>query len=342
MTSLPQTVKAMAALSPGSPLTPYQFSLGDLCPDEVLLEVLACGICHSDLEMIDGNWGMSQYPLVPGHEVVGKITALGSSVHHLKPGQLVGVGWFSSSCQTCSSCSRGDQNLCNQVAGTIVGRPGGFATHIKVQATWAVPIPEKLDPLKAGPMFCGGITVFNPIVECGVLPTHKVGVVGVGGLGHLALQFLNKWGCEVVAFSSNPAKHEECIAMGAHRVVDSTNPDQINGLAGTLDLILVTATANLDWAAYINALAPRGKLHVVAALTDPIPAVAFPLIIGQKSISGSPLGSPATTASMLDFAARHNIQPLTQTFPLSRANQAIDHLKAGKARYRVVLTNDLS
>jgi uncharacterized zinc-type alcohol dehydrogenase-like protein len=214
-------------MAPGGKLVPHEFTLGPLGHDEVDVEVLACGICHSDLEMIQNNWQMSVYPFVPGHEVTGRVIAVGSHVTHLKPGQIVGAGWFSRSCQTCPTCSRGDQNLCPTVEGIIVGRAGGFANHVRVQSHWAVPLPDVLDPLNAGPLFCGGITVFNPIIQCGVSPTDRVGVVGIGGLGHLALQFLHKWGCEVVAFSSNLAKAAEARALGAHRVVDSTNPDDV-------------------------------------------------------------------------------------------------------------------
>jgi uncharacterized zinc-type alcohol dehydrogenase-like protein len=336
------TFRAMAAPSPGADLVPHEYTLGDPGHDEVDVEVLTCGICHSDIEMIENNWQMSSYPFVPGHEITGRILRTGSQVSHLKPGQLVGVGWFSRSCLTCPTCSSGDLNLCPNVQGTIVGRQGGFATHVRVQSNWAIPLPEGLDPTIAGPLFCGGITVFNPIVQCGVRPTDRVGVVGIGGLGHLALKFLNKWGCEVIAFSSNPAKHAECLRLGAHRVVDSTKSEKVAALAGSLNFILITAQANLDWSAYITALAPRGRIHIVAALTEPIPVSVFPFIIGQKSLSASPRGSPATTTTMLNFPARHGIAPVTETFPLSRVNEALNHLKAGKARYRVVLTNDLA
>jgi uncharacterized zinc-type alcohol dehydrogenase-like protein len=169
-----------------------------------------------------------------------------------------------------------------------------------------------------------------------------VGVVGIGGLGHLALQFLNRWGCEVTAFTSSDAKREEALKLGAHHTVNSRDSAQLQKLAGSLDFILVTANATLDWPAILNALASRGRLHVVGAVPEPIPVPAFTLLAGQKSVSGSPLGSPATTLKMLDFCARHGIAPTIETFPMSRVNDALDHLRAGKARYRIALENDLS
>src|SRR5262245_20380225 len=179
------------------------------------------------------------------------------------------------------------------------------------------------------------------MVQFDVRPTQRVGVVGIGGLGHLALQFANKWGCEVVAFSSSAGKSDEAKRLGAHHVVNSKDDAAMAKLAGTLDFILVTVTAALNWPAYINALAPRGRLHIVGAVSEPIPVAIFPMLMGQKALSGSPLGSPATTADMLAFAARHNIVPVTEMFPLSKVNEALTHVRAGKARYRVVLQNDL-
>jgi uncharacterized zinc-type alcohol dehydrogenase-like protein len=199
-----------------------------------------------------------------------------------------------------------------------------------------------VDPAKAGPLFCGGITVFNPIVQCGVQPTDRVGVVGVGGLGHLAIQFLAKWGCEVFAFTSSENKKDELLEMGAHHVVNSKDPGQLKPLARSLDFLMVTVNVPLDWPAYLETLAPRGRLHFVGAVLEPLNIGVFPLLVGQRSVSASPLGSPATTASMLEFCARHDIAPVTETFPMSRVNEALARVESGKARYRVVLENDFT
>jgi uncharacterized zinc-type alcohol dehydrogenase-like protein len=204
------------------------------------------------------------------------------------------------------------------------------------------PVPVGLDPAKAGPLFCGGITVFNPIVQFGVRPTDRVGVVGIGGLGHMALKFLRAWGCEVTAFTSSESKRDEALTLGAHHVVNSRDSAQLAKIAGSLDFILSTVNVTLDWQSLIAALAPRGRLHTAGAVAEPIALAAFPLIAGQKSLSGSPVGSPSTVETMLDFAARHHVEPTTEFFPMSRVNEALDHLKSGKARYRIVLENDLA
>jgi uncharacterized zinc-type alcohol dehydrogenase-like protein len=299
-----------------------------------------CGICHSDLSMLQNHWGMTQFPLVPGHEISGRVVAVGPDAKKVKVGDRVGVGWFSGSCMSCHDCLSGDHNLCAGHEGVIVGRHGGFADRVRAHWAWAVPIPEGVDPAKAGPLFCGGITVFNPIVQCGVQPTDRVGVVGVGGLGHLAIQFLNKWGCEVFAFTSSEDKKAELLKMGAHHVVNSKDPEQLKPLARSLDFIMVTANVPLDWNAYIDTLSPRGRLHFVGAVLEPLNIGVFPLLLGQRSVSASPLGSPATTAQMLDFCARHAISPITESFPMSKVNDALARLESGKARYRIVLKND--
>jgi uncharacterized zinc-type alcohol dehydrogenase-like protein len=335
-------IRAFAATAPKGDLKPFEFDPGPLGAGQVEIAVSHCGICHSDLSMLDNDWGMTGYPFVPGHEVVGTVKAVGPGVATRKPGDRVGLGWFSKSCMLCRQCLGGDHNLCATAEQTIVGRHGGFADTVRASAEWVVPLPDTLDPAKAGPLFCGGLTVFNPLVQFDVRPTHRVGVVGIGGLGHLAVQFAAKWGCEVFAFSSSAGKADEVKRLGAHHVVNSRDDAAMAKLAGTLDFILVTVNVPLNWPAYVAALAPRGRLHLVGAVLEPIPVAAFPMILGQKSLSGSPLGSPATTADMLAFCARHGIAPVTETFPLTQVNDALAHLRAGKARYRIVLANDLS
>jgi alcohol/geraniol dehydrogenase (NADP+) len=290
--------------------------------------------------MLDNEWGRSAFPFVPGHEAVGTIVALGEQAKGLKLGQTVGIGWFSGSCMSCPQCLSGNHNLCPNAEETLIGRHGGFAERLRAHWAWATPLPDKVDAAKAGPLFCGGITVFNPIVQAGVKPTDRVGVIGIGGLGHMALQFLNKWGCEVTAFTTSDSKRDEAMKMGAHNVINSKDAAQMKKIAGSLDFIISTVNAPMDWNTIIGALSPKGRLHFVGAVLEPIPVAAFSLIGGQKTISGSPLGSPATVKTMLDFSARHGIAPVTEVFPMSRVNDALDHLRAGKARYRIVLEAD--
>lgn len=333
------TIQAYAATEEKADLSTFEYELDEIGPDHVDIDVEYCGICHSDLSMIDGDWGQSSYPLVPGHEISGKVAAIGDRVTHLKVGQKVGLGWYSQSCMTCHQCMSGDHNLCADAEGTIVGRHGGFANRVRSHAAWASSLPDSLDPAKVGPLFCGGITVFNPIVQNGISPMDRVGVVGIGGLGHMALGFLNAWGCEVTAFSHSPEKEDEAKALGAHHFVDTSNSGALDKVDNRYDMILVTVNVELDWSKYIALLAPKGKLHFVGAAPS-VSSEVFPLITGQKSIGGSPLGSPATVTRMLDFAARHEIAPKIEEFPMSRVNEALEKLRTDSPAARLVLKAD--
>jgi len=333
-------VKAYAAKAAAGEFTPFEYEAGPLGPGQVDIAVRYCGICHSDLSMRDNDWGFTQYPFVGGHEIVGTVAAVGEHVYDRTVGETVGLGWYAHSCMRCRECMSGDHNLCTTAEATIVGRHGGFASRVRANAEWVLPLPTGIDPVSAGPLFCGGVTVFNPIVQNGVSPTDRVGVIGIGGLGHMALRFLAAWGCEVTAFSTSPDKEAEAREMGAHHFVATRDPAALQAIAGTLDLILDTVNQPLDWNAYLAALRPRGRLHVVGAVAE-ITASVFPMLLGQKSIGGSPLGSPATTAAMLDFAARHGIAPIIERFAMSRINDAFERLASGRARYRIVLDNDL-
>ncbi len=285
------------------------------------------------------DWGMTQYPFVPGHEVAGIVEEVGAAVTHLQNGQRVGLGWFSHSCMTCQQCMEGDHNLCPSAQGTLVGRHGGFADRVRADAAWVVPLPDGIETAIAGPLFCGGITVFSPILQSGVKPTDRVGVVGIGGLGHMALEFLRAWGCEVTAFSSNPDKEADARRFGAHHFVNSRDASALESIAGSLDFILVTVNVGLDWNAYLNVLRPRGHLHFVGAVGEPLNLGVFSLLSGHKSVSASPLGSPATIATMLDFCARHHIRPETEVYPFTQVNKAMAALREKKPAHRIVLTH---
>lgn len=333
-------IQAYAAPAAKKALEPFEFDPGPLGTDQVEIAVKYCGLCHSDLSMLDNEWGMSAFPLVAGHEVVGTVVAVGDHVKARKVGDLVGLGWYSASCMSCFQCLSGHHNLCPNAESTIVHRHGGFASRVRAHWAWATPLPQGVDPTKAGPMFCGGITVFTPFVVNDVRPTARVGVIGIGGLGHIALQFARHWGCEVVAFTSSESKRDEAMKLGAHQVVNSRDANQLQKIAGSLDLIISTVNVALPWDAIINSLAPNGRLHLVGAVLEPIPVSAFSLIAGQKSIGGSPMGSPSALQTMLEFSARHQIQPVTESFPMSKVNDALERLKSGKARYRIVLESD--
>jgi len=330
-------IHAYVAEKKGADLKPFEYDPGVLGGEEVEIKIEYCGICHSDLSMLNNDWGISQYPLVAGHEVVGTIASVGNSVKTLKVGQRVGLGWNSRSCMTCEWCMSGNHNLCLTAEATIVGRYGGFADAIRAHSAWVLPLPEAIDPATAGPLFCGGITVFNPLVQFDVKPTDRVGVIGIGGLGHLALQFLHAWGCDVTAFSTSSDKEAEARELGADHFVNSRDATALKSVENSFDLILSTVNADLDWNSYIACLRPKGRLHFVGVVPNPVSVYVFSLMPGQKSISASPLGSPATTNQMLDFAARHKIEPITEMFAFDQINEALERLHSGKARYRIVL-----
>jgi uncharacterized zinc-type alcohol dehydrogenase-like protein len=330
-------INAYAAKEAGGELQPTEFDLGPIAADEVTIRVESCGICHSDISMLDNSWGISEYPLVAGHEVIGVITEVGANVEHLQRDQRVGLGWHHRACQHCQHCDHGDQNLCSNAQGTIVSHHGGFADYVRAQADMVVVLPEGLDAASAGPLFCGGITVFNPIVQFDIQPTDRVAVLGIGGLGHLAIQFLAKWGCEVTALSHTAQKRDAALAMGARYFQAIEDEEGMTELAGRFDFIISTINVSQDWNRYLSLLQPKGRLHFVGVILEPLEVAAFPLLAGQRSISGSPVGSPATIATMLDFAVRHQIKPQVEVFKFSEVNKALDHLRSGKAKYRIVL-----
>lgn len=333
------TVHAYAATKAGGPLEPFEYELGSIGPFEVDIAVESCGICHSDLSMLDNEWQITAYPFVPGHEVSGRVAAAGEHVAHLQVGDRVGLGWHAGYCMHCANCMSGHHNMCAEAAGTIVGRHGGFADKVRAKAASVLKIPDGLDGTKVGPLLCGGITVFNPLAQFEIPPTASVGVIGIGGLGHMALQFAHAWGCRVTAFTSSDSKTEEAKRMGAHDTLNSRDPDALEAAAGRFDLILSTVNVKLDWNAYLNTLKPRGRLHVLGAVLEPLDLQVFPMLMGQRSVSSSPVGDPATIAKMLDFADRHGIAPVTEHFPFEKVNDAMERLRAGKARYRIVLEN---
>ncbi len=331
--------KGWVAKAAKQPMLLETVDLGPLGAEDVEVAVEHCGLCHSDLSVWNNEWGVSQYPAVLGHEVTGRVTAVGPNAKRLEVGQRVGVGWGSGSCMHCHQCMSGSHHLCPQVQATIVGHRGGFATHIRSHWAWAFPLPEKLNSAEAGPLLCGGVTVFAPLVMY-AKPTQRVGIIGIGGLGHMAVKFAAAYGCHVTAFTSSESKFDEAKSFGANQVTSSRDSAAIKKLGGSFDLLISTVNVKLDWDAMIGTLAPNGRLHVVGAVLEPIPVSAFSLIMQQRSVSGSPIASPVTIETMLDFASRHNVAPQTEHFPMSNINEAFARLESGKARYRIVLDAD--
>ncbi len=308
-------------------------------PNEVEVKITHCGVCHSDLHLIDHDWGISQFPFIPGHEIVGTVSAVGSNVTDRQLGQRVGIGWQSDSCGVCEWCRQGEEHLCAKNQGTCVGRNGGYADAVRVNAKFAIPVPDSLESENVAPLLCGGITVYAPLRNHGVNPASRVGVIGIGGLGHMALQFARAFGAEVTAFSTSVDKEAEARSLGAHHFVNTRDTGALKKVAGGYDFILSTVNAEQDWAGYVNALRPKGTLVFVGVPPAPISLPVFPLIVGQRSIAGSPTGSPQDLHEMLDVAARHNIKAMTERFPMAKANEAIQKVKKNKVRYRAVLAN---
>ena len=332
-------IQGLAAHAAGAELLPFKYDPGKIGPQEVDIAVSHCGICHSDLHLISNDWGISQYPFIPGHEIVGKVAAVGSDVKQLTVGQRVGLGWQSNSCGVCEWCTRGMENLCPSLEATCVHRNGGYADRVRANHRFIIPIPDAIESEHAAPLLCGGITVYNPIRNHGVNPSSRVGIIGIGGLGHMAIQFARAFGAEVTAFSTSADKEEEARALGAHHFVNSRESKALKEIAGTMDFILSTINADQDWGVYLQALRPTGTLCFVGVPPSAVSFQAFPLISGLRSITGSPIGSPHQLREVMDVAARHGVKAQTEAFPMAKANEAIEKVKKNKVRYRAVLAN---
>lgn len=331
--------RGLAAHAAGAHLLPYKYDPGELREDEVEVRITHCGVCHSDVHLIDNDWGMSRYPFIPGHEIVGVVTAVGTRVTDRRAGERVGIGWQAGSCGLCEWCRRGEEHLCAQAQPTCVGRNGGYADCIRVPWKFSVPVPEALESVNAAPLLCAGITVYNPLRNHGVRPSWRVGVIGIGGLGHLGLQFARAFGAEVTAFSTSRDKEAEALKLGAHHFINTRDTGALKKVGGSFDLILNTVNADLDWQGYVGALRPKGTFCFVGVPPSPVGLQVFPLVIGQRSIAGSPTGSPADLAEMLDVAARHDVKAVTERFNMDKANEAVARVKKNQVRYRAVLVN---
>ena len=332
-------IQAFATAAANLPLTLQPIDLGELGENAVDVRVTHCGICHTDVGMAHNEWGFTRYPFVPGHEIVGTVAAMGRNVAGLAIGQRVGVGAINGSCMTCDQCMRGAQHVCPKMTATIFGgHHGGFASHVRVDDwRFAFAVPAEIASEHAGPLMCAGSTVFSPLVHYGVRPTDRVAVVGIGGLGHLALQYFAKWGCEVTAISSNPAKRDEALGFGAHSFIATGEPGALRRAKGTFDFILSTVGVDLPWGEYLATLRPQGKLCIAGTSPSPVPVGLMQLLSSELSVVAGKTGAVADTRAMLDFTARHRITPKIETFPMAEANTALERARKGTVRYRAVL-----
>jgi uncharacterized zinc-type alcohol dehydrogenase-like protein len=330
-------VRAHAASHPGGRLEPFRYEPAPLADDDVEIAISHCGVCHSDLHLLDDAWKMSTYPLVPGHEIVGRVVAKGRAVSHLGLGARVGVGWQRSACLACARCLGGHENTCAEQTATCVKHHGGFADRIRTDGRFAFPIPDGIDDAAAAPLLCGGVTVYAPLRRHGVDATKSVGVVGIGGLGHLAILFARAFGCEITAFSSSADKREAALRMGAHDFVASNDARALRPHFDRFDLIVSTVHVRLDWTTYLQTLKPNGTLCFVGAPPGLLQIPPAVLLSGQRSITASEIGSRAAIREMLAVADRHRIAPEIEVMPMGSANEAIDKVRANRARYRMVL-----
>lgn len=329
-------VKGWAATSVGSELTPLAYELEIKGPHEVLVEVETCGICHSDIHMIDNDWKMSRYPLIPGHEVVGKVVAMGEAVEGLALGGRVGIGWQGSACMTCPDCLAGNENLCDANKGLIVSGRGGFASHVKVDGRFAFPLPEGLPP-EASPLLCGGVTVYSALRAAGMRSGQRIGVIGLGGLGHMAVLFASRLGNSVTVFTTTPEKAEQARQLGAEEGVLIPKGGRAPKPTQKLHILLVTVPQSLDWAGYLEWLGSDGTLAIVGAVSEPMEIPLWALLGKRRRVMASPIGGRAVMVEMLELAAHLGIRPQVETFPMEEVNHAIAKVRSNQVRYRAVL-----
>jgi uncharacterized zinc-type alcohol dehydrogenase-like protein len=332
-------IHAYAVSAAAKPLEPFEYSPLELKDDDVEIAIECCGLCHSDLHLINNDWKISKYPLVPGHEIVGKITRKGKNVHDIELGQRVGTGWQCGACLTCEFCIGGDETICNAKVRTCVDRYGGFADKILTDYHFVYPIPESFNSEAAAPLLCAGITAYSPFKLYDVQAPQSVAIIGIGGLGHLAVQFARAFGCNVTAISSSPDKEQEARKFGAHHFLSLNDPAQIKKAFNSFDFVLSTVNADLDGTMLGMLLRPKGKLCFVGLPSNDVKFPIRLLVSGNRLICGSGTGNRTHMTEMLQFCARHKIQAQVEVMPMNQLNQAIERLKANKARYRIVLKN---
>lgn len=338
-------VKAYSAASSKSPLAPTTIRRRDLTEHDIQIEILFCGICHSDLHQVRNEWSGAAptvYPCTPGHEIVGRVTRTGSAVKKFKPGDLAAVGCMVDSDGTCSECKAGLEQFCPNMTLTYNAPDkhlggvtyGGYSENIVVNQRFVLRVPSNLKPAEVAPLLCAGITTYSPMHHWGVGKGKKVGVVGLGGLGHMAVKIAHALGAHVVVFTTSPNKKDDARRLGADEVVISRNANEMQQHAKSLDFILDAVSADHDIGAYINLLRRDGTITLVGAPEKPLAVAAFPLITGRRSLSGSPIGGIPETQEMLDFCGKHNIASDVEVIPIQKVNEAYERLLKSDVKYR--------
>ncbi len=338
--------KSYAAHSPSSPLEYYNFERRDLRPHDVHIEIMYCGVCHSDIHTVRSEWGPAAYPCVPGHEIVGRVKAVGSDVTRFKEGELAGVGCLVDSCRTCANCQQGLEQYCHEGStATYNSRDridgsntlGGYSNHIVTDEAFVLRISDRLPLHAVAPLLCAGITTYSPLRHWKVGKGHKVGVLGLGGLGHMAVKFAASFGAEVTMLSTSPSKEADARRLGAHQFKLTRNEEQLKGLRNYFDFIVNTVSAQHDYNTYLRMLNTNGVMICVGAPPEPTPVAGFSLIGNRRSLAGSLIGGIPETQEMLDYCAQHNIVSDVDLIPIQEINQAYERMIKGDVRYRFVI-----
>lgn len=340
------TAKAYAAHSPTSPLQPFTFDRRDPKPDDVVIAIDFCGICHSDIHTARGEWGPTAYPCVPGHEIVGRVLQVGKKVKRFKVGETVGVGCFVDSCGKCANCKANEEQFCdNHTVFTynsteLDGKTqtqGGYSSHITVKDKYVLKVKKGLPMERVAPLLCAGITTYSPLKRYGAKKGKKVGVIGLGGLGHMAVKIAKAMGAEVTVFSTSPNKEADAKKLGAKKFVISKDPKNFETLVGKYDLIINTVSVNHDFSPYLNSLKKDGVMVLVGVAPEPNQVAAFALIGGRKVLTGSLIGGIKETQEMLDFCARKKVFSDVELIPASKINEAYDRTVKSQVKYRFVI-----
>src|SRR4051812_20888887 len=337
--------KGYAAQNAKDPLAPFKFERREPGPHDVQFDILYCGVCHSDLHQVRDEWGGSIYPMVPGHEIVGRVTRVGASVKKFKVGDLAGVGCMVDSCRECNSCKDGEEQYCDR--GNVLtynsrykdGTPtyGGYSTQIVCDEAFTLKISSMLDLAAAAPLLCAGITTYSPLRYWKIGKGHRVGVVGLGGLGHMGVKFANAFGAEVALFTTSPNKTADAKKLGAHEVILSKNEDEMEKHEKSFDFILDTVSAPHDLNAYLSLLKRDGNLVLVGASPDPLAVDAFSIIFGRRSLGGSLIGGIAETQEMLDYCAERGIVCDIEKISIDKINEAYERMLKSDVKYRFVI-----
>lgn len=337
---------AYAAVAPNQPLTPFSIERREPGPHDILLDVLYCGVCHSDIHQARDEWGGGIFPMVPGHEIVGRVKQVGSSVTKFKVGDLAGIGCMVDSCRTCETCGRGYEQFCEKgMAGTYNGTEmdrktptyGGYSSRITVAEHFALKVPAGLELSAVAPLLCAGITTYSPLRQWNCKKGDRVAVVGLGGLGHMAVKFAVSMGAEVTLLSTSPSKEADARRLGAHAFANSKDEATFQRLARRFDLIIDTISAPHDYNKYLGLLRVQGTMVVVGVPPEQVPVHAFSLIGGNKRLVGSMIGGIAETQEMLDYCAKHNIVSDVELIPIQKINEAYERMMRGDVRYRFVI-----